>query len=450
MSSHDKSRLRSALLNLSLVLAALVLSAGGIELALRLTPNAWRQAYDSGRTNATNLAYRALDDGLYTLAPGQTARFQRDCYDTLPVTTNAQGFRGPEWEKRGGVFLLGDSFVEALQVGDGETMASQLSKILGEPVYNAGVSGYSTATELFAYDKFLSPMKPRLVLLAFFLGNDVTGNSCRLDPGRVLCGRKSADAAVFAPERAKADKESIGIPAEGAAVADTAFTAPLKRWLRRNFVIYYVLHDLKIVTMGLTNQFLGGGVRDDWRIYLDRPQVDIDEAWDFTTQALSRLKAQVESDGGRLVLISIPEALALNPDWRRAAVLGGGSEVPSDFNPRLPSRRLSEVANQLNLEVIDLLPKFETYRDIHGLTPPFFSFACDGHWNPLGHYLAAHHVANEIWRLGLVDSRPLEATTHAPADPQTILGRKAFEEIYRGGVYHSSLSSPLGAVEHKQ
>src|SRR5262249_28752753 len=49
------------------------------------------------------------------------------------------------------VLVLGDSFVEAMQVEFGETFAARLEERLGIEMLNAGVSGYSTDNEVRAF-----------------------------------------------------------------------------------------------------------------------------------------------------------------------------------------------------------------------------------------------------------------------------------------------------------
>jgi hypothetical protein len=88
-----------------------------------------------------------------------------------------------------------------------------------------------------------------------------------------------------------------------------------------------------------------------------------------------------------------------------------------------------------------LAPALLAYRDGAALEPPYFSFACDGHWNPLTHALAASEVAVFLAQSGLLpaslDAAALEARRGAlvARAPRDILGEKAYGEIYGGGRY---------------
>jgi hypothetical protein len=115
--------------------------------------------------------------GLTTYLPqyGQTAKF------------NSVGMRDREhaMEKPSGVFrvlVLGDSFMEALQVPFEASLPSLLEQILHRQtgktieVLNAGVSGWGTGDELRYLATYGLQWKPDLVLIAMTLHNDISDN----------------------------------------------------------------------------------------------------------------------------------------------------------------------------------------------------------------------------------------------------------------------------------
>ncbi len=105
------------------------------------------------------------------------------------VSVNSLGFRGKEiLPKQPNTFriaVLGDSFVESLQVDEEQTFVSLLEKQLNQlvaakdrqfEVINCGVSGYGTAQELLMLQNYVFPLEPNAVLLSVFPENDIWCN----------------------------------------------------------------------------------------------------------------------------------------------------------------------------------------------------------------------------------------------------------------------------------
>ena len=429
--------------NTGLVVISLLFCLIVGEGILRVVPNRYEQEYAQLHSNKSSVEYRDLGDGLFTLAPGTNARRQRSCYDIAPIGINAQGFRDrPRKPDADGfrALLLGDSFIEALQVADTQHVASRMEEILGFPVMNGAISGYSTATELAAYRKLLRPLRPDLVVLFFFAGNDVKGNSCALDPERTVCGRIDQG------------KPAVGPEAEGkrGAVAPAPEPGPLrllKGYLGHRLVLFQVLHDAKYAGLGLVNR-ITGHVPPRWQVYLRTMAQAWQDAWTLSETYLATLRDEIEADGARLVLVIIPDHFAANPEWRSELMFGAGSGVPDDFDPHHPARRLTAIAESLELPVLDLLPALASYRERFGLPYPRFSYRCDGHWNPLAHDLVAHEVGLFLTRQGLLPPGGPSVVELAKkrdaafaTSPRGFLGADGYRQIYEGGVYRGPRGS---------
>ena len=104
------------------------------------------------------------------------------------ISINEQGLRDSEhaYAKPAGVYrilLLGDSFIEALQVPLQDTVGKRLEAVLNErssgeqryEVINGGVSRFGTDNELLFYQCEGNRYQPDLVVLMFY-HNDVTDN----------------------------------------------------------------------------------------------------------------------------------------------------------------------------------------------------------------------------------------------------------------------------------
>src|SRR5262249_17436534 len=120
------------------------------------------------------------------LVPGLRGVSVKTGMFNVPVQVNSIGFRDREHtiNKQTGmcrVVLVGDSFVEALQVRFEESITAQLESQLRShgkncEVISFGVSGAGTAREYLALREYGLKYKPDLVLL-LFVGNDFSDNS---------------------------------------------------------------------------------------------------------------------------------------------------------------------------------------------------------------------------------------------------------------------------------
>ena len=118
------------------------------------------------------------------------ARYTTYVPEPIRVAYNSEGWRDRERPKPAGstprVAVLGDSFVEAYSVQHDEAFSSRLERLAaasGRPleVLNFGVGGYGTLQEYLTFTEAAREYRPRLVLLGFYLGNDVRNNDLALE-----------------------------------------------------------------------------------------------------------------------------------------------------------------------------------------------------------------------------------------------------------------------------
>ena len=147
------------------------------------------------------------DDPIYLQEPGHERTGHRYLYDAklgwrnIPgwtattngrkLTINKNGLRDSEhpFDKPNGVkriLILGDSFAWGYGVADDELFASRLEKLLGEKpispkgryeVINTGVSGWGTDQEYLFLKQEGFSYSPDVVVLAFFIVNDIHNNA---------------------------------------------------------------------------------------------------------------------------------------------------------------------------------------------------------------------------------------------------------------------------------
>ena len=437
--------------SLGLLAVSLLLSALLIEGVLRVVPNKYRDGLTFTQASGATVQYRKLDEGLFTLEPGRDLTYRSPCIQSSGIAINDLGFRGEAWpppSSKPRIAVLGDSFLEALQVGEATHASAIFSRLLDADVLNAAVSGYSTLTELAAYRRFVRPERPDLVLLFVFLGNDIQGNACRLDGHLVLCGDVNdgqvtivdREAPMPAVETSPASENGVE---EEASYVERDVPTRIRDALRRNVALYHALHDLRLIVTGAVNYVLGR-YTDRWNLYVEPAPQAWTDAWRITETAIAMLQRDVAADGARIAVVAIPEHFALSPTGSREIVFGTGSAVPETLDLNRPSRRLGDIATRLGIPFLDLAPPLVAYRDQMKLDYPYFSFVCEGHWNPLTHSLVAHEVAAFVTDRALLPRATVPTATilenrrtafaRHPAD---ILDSDARAAIYGGGLYRS-------------
>ncbi len=431
-------RLRQVLTNLAVLAVSLIIGVTVAEAMLRMTDSRWELERRFFADKPEGIVYQRLENGLHALAASQRAEGHAACFSGVPVTINAQGFRGGKPISRSEpIVLLGDSFAEALQVPDGLTLADRLGQASGWPVINSGVSGYATTHELQAWRQRLKNLHPKVAILMVYLGNDISGNSCRLSKTEPPCGKVEGGRVRYMeamPTPVSAPKETgleSLIEFEGRTAQDIEH---IRKLLRRRLALYGLAHDLKMALQGLLAE-VRGKVDTRWGLYRPAPDERWEEAWLITGDLLATLKREIEADGAKLVLALIPEPVTLLGNPRSAIRFGSGSAAPADLDMELPSKRLMAMAGDLGIPALDLLAVFKAYRDRHALAAPYFSFSCDGHWNPLGHTVAAAALADFLKPFGVPAPREGQLDMAMARAPQEHLGIEAFQQIYRGGIY---------------
>jgi lysophospholipase L1-like esterase len=99
----------------------------------------------------------------------------------LVVSKNSMGFRafGAVSTSKPKIFVLGDSFTEALQVSDNEPYYAIVGKVLNCEIFAAGSNGYGSLQEYMLLDQFIDQIHPDLILWQFCY-NDFMDNSYNL------------------------------------------------------------------------------------------------------------------------------------------------------------------------------------------------------------------------------------------------------------------------------
>lgn len=328
--------------------------------------------------------------------PQNTSEYARSCFRNKNIFINSYGFRGPAFKKRKKalrVLVLGDSYMEALQIPEGEYFAPLLAKMSGMEAMQLGHRGIGPSHAMAIYALLGKRFKPDVVVLGYLLYNDA------LDDWEPLGNSHPAwaGAARMAP---KAGQWQI-IPPQGGGQALAGKGVGLQKHL---YLWRFFRHNQAAFLArgpGQKNPSLPWyGNELAYQNYV-RAKGEVKKAWWYQEKVLENFRDRVLADGARFVVMTIPGPMEQAPDksWAaRLALRGLPGPMPADFDPDLPHRRFMRLSKKLGLETVDLVPVFKNRPQEMRNGEVRWSLPCDGHWTKEGHQLAARTMADYLKR----------------------------------------------------
>lgn len=315
--------------------------------------------------------------------------------------TNSQGFRDRErtFERAPGVprvLALGDSITWGAGVGYDETFTALLEGTLraaapGAEVINVGVPGWGPHEEFHLLKVYGIKLQPDLVLLDFFVGNDIQNERWEdTNLARIL---------VVAGQ-------SYYVHSNGNRVHDLL---GLDRW--------FLYHDLNyLIKVGAGRLRRAGepreggtpagetaplvsrahyvkAIRERDDIYLKADSPLFQEHWRRTLATLAEIRDYLKSRNVPLVLVLIPDHVQLDRELQREflSVIGA---APEQYDFEKPQRLLRDWCANNGVRLLDLLPVFQADAD-----PRRFYFTNDYHLTAAGHQMAAGAIAPVLRKL---------------------------------------------------
>jgi hypothetical protein len=330
------------------------------------------------------------------------------------VTINSQGLRDRERpiEKPPSTYrilVLGDSYVEALQVDIEKTFWRLLEKRLQEcefrptkkiDVINLGVSGFGTGQALRILQTRGLAYAPDLVMLAVFPGNDVRNNSRELEPDKVRPFYFLDPAGALMLDDAFANSSEFR--GRNSWVRQTG--KDFSKHLRSLQLVYYVkdLVEMKraaapVAMKGPAQPQVVGEVGLDDQIFVAPRDEKWQRAWRLTERLILEIRQTTESAGSEFILAILSIGIQVHPDKgvREAFAKRLGVE-----DLHYPDRRLTDFGQRENIHVINLTSRLLHYAEqnqiyLHGFANTSMG---SGHWNEAGHSAAAEIISTQLCR----------------------------------------------------
>ena len=384
---------------LAIVLLTILLVLGTLEVSLRLFGPILPGNYTSGAYLERHPLYGFFHVRGYEGWQQSTEYVARVRFNQLGLRDPRESYAKPPGTFR--ILLLGDSFMEGVQVEQRETTAAvlearlrALKPDLNVEVINAGVAGWSTGIEGLYLEHEGYRFEPDLVLVGFFIGNDLHDNYYKLQ----LLG-DDMDLAV---------KPYFGLGRDGVVVKRDPPPAPppatgLLPALRSCCRLW------NVIETGVLNRFGDGQANTPlWAaapmdaptraLYDAEPSREFREGWEITSQLFGRLKARTDALGVPLAVFVIPDSPQVSEsEWRE---LVGDHRVASGRSTlTAPNDQLAAIAERHRLPLLDVLP---TLQHESGGSSRRFYFETDQHWNRDAHALAARELERFLVERGLV------------------------------------------------
>ncbi|MFN8453410.1 MAG: SGNH/GDSL hydrolase family protein [Anaerolineae bacterium] len=366
-----------------------------LELGVRLLPLPYSTSDGDAHICSTEFGWLGKPDhDEWRTTDGYTVRVRHNQFG-MHDTDHSQAKSSDTYR----VLMLGDSFTWAAQVNEQETSSHILQDLLKQglsprpvEVINAGVTGWSTEQELLYYRQIGYSYQPDLVLLMFYVGNDVYGNL----PGeaRTLAGRN-----CYSPYFVVCNGQFDPVPLTYAPGVSSLQPdcSPYKHWfinflgwLYQSSRLYAQIEPLFVKVRPLSINL------PPYLLYNPKTSQPFDYAWQVTLATIRQLYREVNNNGSRLVVVLIAPAEVVKVALLRPSQLEEiFQKIPNlrQAHLDLPHQRLITELSKDGIEILDLQPEFIHYAVKQNAE---LYFPVDKHWNVEGNKLAAQLIFNYL------------------------------------------------------
>ena len=356
----------------------------------------------------------------YSLRPNMEGWYRKE--GEAYVRINSLGLRDREHaiQKPPNTFriaVLGDSFVEALQVPYEQSFCSIVEQQLRScpavagrdvEVLNFGVSGYGTAQELITLRDEVWQYSPDLVVLAVTTNNDISDNL------RELKKTDQIPYFVWRNDKLVADDSFLHTRSFQ---SKNAWLGQTGRWFRDHLRFIQAIQQAafairvmraeraasqpngneKAQTAPQRSAATADELGVDNLVYREPVDAVWLDAWKITEALIKTMRNEVESRGAKFIVITLSNPPQVLPaPAARAAFLQrvGATDI------FYPDTRIAQFCQSEGISAATLGPAMQAYAEhnnmmLHG----FGKDIGNGHWNVAGHRIAGQLAATEICKL---------------------------------------------------
>ena len=375
--AKNKKTNRNIAINLALFFVAIAIFLVFFEIIARLLNPEY------GSTKGMFQKDEVLD---YSMTPNFKGKFSRQEFK-LELQTNSLGLRDIEYgEKKGNEFrilALGDSFAwGAYGTELNQTYLKILEKKLNERggknfrylVINAGVPGYGTDQELLYLKDRGYKLKPDLIMLNFFVGNDFIDN---LQSGEMTV------------------KDGFLVTSK----SRQKFAEKLRAFLLANSHAYRVIEKGMLNVFGnFIQKYVKGKIQqDDYqaKLFLAPLNKDIKQQITKTKEVLKDMKSYANSNNMTFVIVLMPLNYQVDNNLKQIFIENNYKNQQYDMGQ--PQKAIKEWGRNNNVVVIDLLPELQRLNKDND-----FYWKFNPHFNIKGNEAVGQIIYQELTRKGIV------------------------------------------------
>ena len=334
-----------------------------------------------------------------------------------PIRFNSEGMYDTEhiFEKNDHTFRIlwvGDSYAQAMQVGEPQTAHQQLENLLNErlggpgqsfEVVNTGVMGWGVGQELVYYREQGRLYQPDLVLQLFFMGNDVNDNL----PGHALTvDGFNCFAPYFPVCQGALDPEPwVYIPGLDSAWGSCS---PAHKLLASGLGVIryhsYLFARLEPLLLSWKSRRTYGqefGLPFA-ALYTPQESEEVRYGWQVSEALLAQFNREVKADGAKFaVAIVAPREVIWLSQLNPGQLQSFYQSDPAFINAKIeqPNRRLINFLQSEQIPELDLQPPMIDYITQTGVQ---LYLPTDRHWTVEGNRLAAELILRWLVENNLV------------------------------------------------
>jgi hypothetical protein len=388
------SKLKTLGVNLGLTLGGLLMGVVIGEIGLRVARVEGYPKIGDVVDSAPTRFHTADRDLGWKLKPGVSGEWNGEGASFVQV--NSDGLRDREHTKTKPpntlrVAVLGDSFTEAIHVPIEQTFWSKLERKLGNcdavkgrkkvEVINFGVQGYGTAQELMMLRKKVWDYSPDIVVLAFFIGNDVINNSPQLEYDHYRPFFVYDASGKLVP-----NMSFRNLPPIARNERAVSFVDRMPSFLVNNSRILQVIKkvDLDRKKRQLSEDFTALSSKN-----FNPPQDAVwKDAWSVTEGLIVTMRNEVVQKKADFLVVTIGDPMQVLGDVKARKDWMTKHNIQDLY---YPDRRLEKLGAREGFRVLNLAEQFKGYTEKYQVCAHGFenSIPCGGHWNELGHRLAS-------------------------------------------------------------
>ncbi|MEL7034223.1 MAG: SGNH/GDSL hydrolase family protein [Cyanobacteria bacterium J06592_8] len=389
------------ILNLGLTLGSVLFGVLVGEIGLRVADiEGLKKLPQPGHGNFSPSFYTVSDPNLgWKNRPGASGWWRQEGEAYIEI--NSQGLRDKVYSKIKPentirIAVLGDSFTLAVQVPVEQTYWSVMENELKScsalqekdiEVINFGVDGYGTAQELLKLRQEVWNYNPDIIVLSFFIGNDIIDNSAKLESNHYRPFFVNKDGELVP------DYSFRNLSLEHSDRYWITMVDKLPSWLVNNSRILQVTkkaeRDFK------QKNLLQHLNKLNAKNFKEPTDLVWEDAWKITEGLIAMMNQEVKEKNAQFLLVTIADPMQVHPNPKYRQSFMERYEIEDLL---YPDKRLASLGDREGFSVLNLAEPFQSYSEenqvcLHGFEK---AVPCGGHWNPDGHEFAAQEIANKL------------------------------------------------------